>query len=212
MRRELRLGTVPGVRIGMLTGSHGSRSANTSILIAAAANIEAAGHAAVWVSGLEAVPFFRSEQADEPPDSVAAFRRQLREADAVLIAAPEYAAGLAGATKNALDWLVGDATLYRKVIGVASAGTTGGGFAIEQLVRTISWQGGYVVSVLGVEAPRTKTADDGAFNDPATLRGIARWVEVMVAALGGSAVQRRELLTLVVEQFGIDPARFGEIK
>lgn len=181
------------------------------MLRVAATNIATAGHTAVWVSGLEAIPFFRAEQVDRAPDAVADFRRQLREVDAVLIAAPEYAAGLAGGTKNALDWLVGDATLYRQVIGVASAGTTGGLFAIEQLVRTISWQGGYVMSVLAVAAPRTKSSDAGDINDPATLWDIARWVDEVIAGVSGQANRRRELLTAVVTRYDIDPDRFGDI-
>ncbi|MGI8937586.1 MAG: NADPH-dependent FMN reductase [Iamia sp.] len=199
------------MQIGLLAGSHGIRSANVAVLTAAARTIEVAGHGMSWVSGLETVPFFRADLVDEPPTTVSDFRRQLHGVDAVLIAAPEYAAGLAGSTKNALDWLVGDSTLDRKIVGAASAGTTGGNFAIEQLVRTISWQGGYVVSVLSVAAPRTKSSEGGAFTDDATLHEIAQWVDAVLAAVDGSGADRLALLTEVVTQFGIDPERFGTI-
>ncbi len=97
------------------------------------------------------------ELVDDPPPPVAEMRLMVEGADGVMIAAPEYAGGLAGSTKNALDWLVGSASIYHRPIAVLSAGTSGGVFAIEQLVRTLSWQGALVVATLGISAPRTKT-------------------------------------------------------
>ena len=160
---------------------------------------------------LETVPPFRADLVDDPPLAVADLRRQLSDIDALLIAAPEYAAGVVGSTKNALDWLVGDATLDRKAVGVASAGTTGGAFAIEQLVRTISWHGGHVMSVLGIAAPRTKSSEDGVITDAATRREIAGWVDLLLNAALGSGTDRLAAITAVVDPYGIDPARFGSL-
>ena len=63
------------------------------------------------------------------------WRRRIAAADAVLIAAPEYAGALAGTIKNALDWIVGSGELYAKPVAVLSAGTTGGSFARQHLSR-----------------------------------------------------------------------------
>ncbi len=147
--------------------------------------------------------------ADALPPAVAMLTAQLRSCDAVALATPEYAAGMAGSTKNALDWLVGDATIHRKVVGVASVGTTGGTYAIEQMVRTVSWQGGWVVAALGVDAPRTKTDDQGAFTDRSTLDEIRSWTDTVLHAVEGSADQRAAAVTSIVAPYGIDPARFG---
>lgn len=163
------------------------------------------------VDGIAAIPAFNPRLVDVAPEGVASFRAQIRQCDALLIAAPEYAAGIAGSTKNALDWLVGDSTLYRKVIGVASAGTTGGLNAIEQLVRTISWQGGWVVTTLSVAAPRTKSDADGNLHDTATVALVGEWAGAVIEASEGSASRRAELLSEVVTRFGIDPARFGDL-
>ena len=54
------------------------------------------------------------------------WRARLAAADAVLVAAPEYAGGVAGVVKNAFDWVVGAGSMYRKPIAVISAGTSGG--------------------------------------------------------------------------------------
>ncbi len=164
------------------------------------------------IEGLGAIPAFVPTQVDEPPASVADFRAQLDAVDAVIIAAPEYAAGVAGSTKNVLDWLVGASTLYHKPVGVLSAGTTGGAFAIEHLVRTISWQGGLVLATLGIAAPKTKVDESGRFVDGATLSDLRQFSNTLVGACQGSPADRLVRLTEVVSSYEIDPVRFGQIR
>jgi len=200
------------VRVGLVCGSLGPRSANAGILSIAGSLLQDAGHAVQQIDFIESIPPLDPARVDEPPAAVSQFRSDLRNCDAVLIAAPEYAAGVAGSTKNALDWLVGDSTIYRKVIGVASAGTTGGPHAIEQLVRTVSWQGGLVVATLGIAAPRTKSDEYGMYNDSATLTQIGAWADTVAEAVEGSPSLRSSLLSDVVSRFGIDPDRFGDIE
>lgn len=54
---------------------------------------------------LEAIPFFSEDlEAQGLPDAVAAFKEKLAEADAVLIATPEYNYSIPPVLKNALDW------------------------------------------------------------------------------------------------------------
>lgn len=93
-----------------------------------------------------------------------------------------------------------------------SAGTTGRADAIEHLVRTISWQGGWTMATLGVAAPRTKSDEHGNLIDAATVASIEQWLETVVDAFEGTAALRRSCLTGVVSQFGIDSARFGDIE
>ncbi len=98
------------------------------------------------------IPPLRPDQTDAPPEVVATFRAQIAGADAVIIAAPEYAGSLAGAIKNALDWVVGSGELYDKPVGILSAGTSGGPFARQVLAQTLVWQGAHVVAQLGIAA------------------------------------------------------------
>lgn len=198
------------MRIGLVCGSVGTRSANEAILRHAARRLEETGVVVAHLDSVAAIPAFDPVSVDDPPAAVRRFRDVVRGCDALLIAAPEYAGGLAGSTKNALDWLVGDSTIHRKVIGVASAGTTGGHFAVEQLVRTISWQGGWVVATLGVDAPRTKSDERGDYVDAATLAEIDAWADTVVGAVGATPEHRRELVAAVVAPRGIDPDRFGD--
>lgn len=56
--------------------------------------------------GLGALPLFNPDLEASLPAPVGALHAALERADAVLIASPEYAHGVTGVLKNALDWLV----------------------------------------------------------------------------------------------------------
>lgn len=200
------------MRIASLCGSSGPVSSNQAALTIAAEWIRTSGVAEPMTTvALDGIPPFHPELVDDPPPPVAEMRLLVEGADGVMIAAPEYAGGLAGSTKNALDWFVGSASIYHRPIAVLSAGTSGGVFAIDQLVRTLTWQGALVVATLGISAPRTKTNADGRFVDPSTIEAIQQWASALVDA---TAQRPRDLLEIVggiVGPFGIDVGRFGDL-
>jgi chromate reductase, NAD(P)H dehydrogenase (quinone) len=66
--------------------------------------------------------FDDSMEASEP---VVAWRRQLAAADGVFICSPEYAFGIPGALKNAMDWTVGSGELVNKPLALITAATGG---------------------------------------------------------------------------------------
>ncbi|MGZ4798078.1 MAG: NADPH-dependent FMN reductase [Acidimicrobiia bacterium] len=199
------------MRIASLCGSLGPGSANAAALSAATATLARRGVEVVAVDGLDEVPAFRADCVDDPPAPVRRLRDAFEAGDGVMIAAPEYAGGLAGAVKNALDWCVGSASLYRRPVAVLSAGTTGGAFAVEELVRTLSWQGALTVATLGIASPNTKRGADGTFTDTPTLRAIGGWADTLADAVTGPGAERLALVARAVEPYGIDPARFGEL-
>ena len=55
--------------------------------------------------GVGNLPHFND--SDEVDPRVEEFRTKIKTADAVLICTPEYAFGVPGSLKNALDWTVG---------------------------------------------------------------------------------------------------------
>jgi chromate reductase, NAD(P)H dehydrogenase (quinone) len=57
-------------------------------------------------AGLGGLPPFNPDLEADPPRSVREFRDAVGSARALLIASPEYAHGISGVMKNALDWLV----------------------------------------------------------------------------------------------------------
>ena len=84
------------------------RAASTNrILLRAAARLVPDGTVVELYGGLGGLPLFDPDlDTDEPPVAVAALRKAVGAADGLLISAPEYAHGIAGPMKNALDWLV----------------------------------------------------------------------------------------------------------
>lgn len=62
---------------------------------------------------------------DQIPEIVMAFKKKIEEADAILICTPEYAFGIPGSLKNALDWTVGSGEFLEKSVGVVTASSQG---------------------------------------------------------------------------------------
>lgn len=198
------------MRLGLLSGSFRAESANQAALrvVDRAARVDEV--VCEWIAGLELLPNFDPTQVDTAPDVVVRFQDQLRDLDGLLIAAPEYAAGVAGSTKNALDWLVGAAAIYQTPVGIISAGTTGGTLAIDQLVRTLSWQGAWPMATLGIAAPQPKMSE-GEFVDEAVISELNEFTANIISVITGTADDRQTALNTVVERYGIDIARFGDI-
>jgi len=203
------MGHDPAARpIALLTvcGSLQARSANRAALDAAIAAATEAGAAVIDFEGLAELPAFDAARSDEPPAAVAAWRSAIEQVDGILVAVPEYAGGMAGATKNALDWLVTSASLYRRPIAVISAGTSGGQHALAQSARTMTWQGAYVVGALGIAAPITKSDDQGRLTDEATLGSLRVLVhELLVASAPGGLPAAATMAERVTADLGIEP-------
>ena len=204
------LDSVAVVVVLLLCGSLQERSANAAVLDVVRQRAVATGATVIDFAALREVPPFDADRVDAPGDAVDALRTAIGAADAVVIAGPEYAGSLAGALKNALDWIVGSGELYGRVVGVVSAGTTGGVHAREVLVRTLVWQGAQVVGSLGIEAPRTKSGADGRFTDAETVAAIAALTDVVLGASARSAADRLALRRTVAEVAGVDPARIPD--
>jgi chromate reductase, NAD(P)H dehydrogenase (quinone) len=94
------------MRILAISGSLRSGSSNTAVLRAARA-LAPSGVDIVLYESLGALPHFNQDlDGDKPPQSVLELRYEVRIADGLLISSPEYAHGVPGSLKNALDWLV----------------------------------------------------------------------------------------------------------
>jgi NAD(P)H-dependent FMN reductase len=111
------------VHVLALSGSLQAASGNTRLVEAVAAAAPDGVDVIVW-GGLAEVPPFRPDAADEGGPAVAELRRLVAAADLVVLATPEYAGGMPGTVKNALDWLVGSGELYGAAVVVVSAAPT----------------------------------------------------------------------------------------
>jgi chromate reductase len=109
-----------------ISGSLRAQSTNTTLLYAA--KLIAPPHIDIVVYGeLETIPPFNSDLDVEPgPESVARLRAALQNSSAVLFSTPEYAHGVPGTLKNALDWVVGSGELSGKPVALFNASARGG--------------------------------------------------------------------------------------
>jgi NAD(P)H-dependent FMN reductase len=136
------------MRILAIAGSVSSGSSNSRLLHGMAAAATTA-EIQVW-EGLDQLPYFRPDV--EGNAEVAHLRLAIAAADAVWIATPEYAGGMPGALKNALDWLVGSGELYGKRVVVLSAAPSEqrGGNARRWVEDVVRMQGAEVLESFSV--------------------------------------------------------------
>ena len=108
------------LRFLAISGSLRVASSNTATLQA----LQAATPMGVTVAlydRLGALPFFNPDLDSETatlPQEVAVLRGEVGRSDAIVICSPEYAHGVPGALKNALDWLVGSTEFPGKPVAV----------------------------------------------------------------------------------------------
>ena len=200
--------TLHDVRLLTVCGSLQGRSANRAALDAASLVAVAAGASVDDFERLAEIPAFDADRAEEPIEVVDEWRHRVHVADVVLVAAPEYAGAVAGAVKNALDWLVGSGELYRKPLALLSAGTSGGVHARRMMAQTLTWQGAYVLAELGIASARTKL-DGGRLSDESTATAIASLTRVLLGAPTMTATEIVLLATDVVGSLGIDVAHIA---
>jgi NAD(P)H-dependent FMN reductase len=108
-------------------------------------------------------PFNPDLDTDVVPAAVSRFRAALQTSDAILISSPEYAHGVSGVLKNALDWVVSSGELMDKAIAVinASARAT---HAHASLCETLTTMSGRVVEDASVTIPLAAPALDADGN------------------------------------------------
>ena len=122
------------MRILAISGSLRSASKNTELLHALAA----LDPSITLYENIGELPHFNSDVDDAgAPQPVLDYREQLRAADLIVISSPEYAHGVPGVMKNALDWVVGSGELMDKPIVLINASPQSK-FAIPQLIETLT--------------------------------------------------------------------------
>lgn len=112
-------------KILAISGSTRERSTNLN-LINAVADLAAEIFDVTVYRGLMLLPPFNPDNDNENAgESVADLRSRLKQADGVLICTPEYAMGVPGTLKNAIDWTVSSADFYHKPTALITASSVG---------------------------------------------------------------------------------------
>jgi NAD(P)H-dependent FMN reductase len=140
------------MQILAISGSLRAASTNTTLLKAAAAMAPEDVTLSLY-DGLGDLPPFNPDVDKDPAHAaVAEFRSQLRESAGVIYSTPEYAHGVPGALKNALDWVVASGELYEKPVALFSASPRAG-YAQASLVETLTVMCARIVPEACIVAP-----------------------------------------------------------
>ncbi|MED0970618.1 NADPH-dependent FMN reductase [Bacillus paramycoides] len=171
-------------KIIAISGSIREGSSNTNILKALAAFIPDGVDYTIY-KGIEELPHFNPDvDRVGAPVVVEEFRKTLSESHALIICTPEYAKGIPGVLKNALEWLVSSAELYKKPVAIitASPSITGGDKAHESLLLTLGMIDTVVVQNGSVLIPsvRTKFSDDAKVTDEDTKQALISLIQSIV--------------------------------
>lgn len=108
-----------------ICGSTRKSSSNLN-LIKAIADLSSEVFTITIFEGLADLPHFNPDLDNEDaPATVFSFRKQLREADGIIICTPEYAMGVPGTLKNAIDWTVSSMEFSNKPVALITASLSG---------------------------------------------------------------------------------------
>ena len=184
------------MRVLGITGSLRRGSYNHALLREAAERLPAGVEFVGFERLAEIPPYDADLEEGVTPAAVTELRQAMREADAVLVATPEYNHSIPGVLKNALDWAsrpAGQSALNgtpAAVIG-ASTGMFGAVWAQAETRKVLGALGG---RVLEAELPVAKAADlyrDGRLElSPEQSQHLEGLLTELVAA----AEQQRELV------------------
>jgi chromate reductase, NAD(P)H dehydrogenase (quinone) len=178
------------LRILAVSGSLRRASTNTAAL-EALARLSPEGVKVLVYGDLAKLPPFNPDDdvEDKPkPEAVETLRALVDASDALVIAAPEYAHGLPGALKNALDWLVASETFAGKPTALIN--TSPRAFHAQASLREIL---STMAARLTPEAfaaialtGKAATVDD-VLADAVCTRRLTESLEALIAAVTGQA-------------------------
>lgn len=127
------------VKVLAISGSLRKASLNT-MLLHALARIVPPDIEVTLYRGLGDLPLFNPDIESTDPVPVKTLREEIIASDALIIASPEYAHGVTGAMKNALDWMVGNESFVDRPVALinTSPRATHAQAALRETVMTMS--------------------------------------------------------------------------
>lgn len=137
----------------------------------------------VWnLFAIKELPYFdpQLQFSSELPRSVGHFRALAAKADCIVIATPEYAHGIPGVLKNALEWLVCEETM-KKSVAVLIGTSSGGEYVRQYLAETLRTMDLILPesAILTVRSARQNISSDGEISDA----NLSAEIQFFVAAL-----------------------------
>ena len=127
------------------------------------------------------------DDVDVPPAPVLDLRARVGAADGLLICSPEYAHGVPGSLKNALDWLVASVELPHKPVALLNA-SPWATHAQASLVETLGVMSTHIVHEASATIPVTRgdVAPDGTIASAEIRRALRDALAAFARAIDAS--------------------------
>ncbi|HWD89146.1 MAG TPA: NADPH-dependent FMN reductase [Mucilaginibacter sp.] len=135
--------------------------------------------------GLANIPAFDPGlDNNDPPAAVSDLRDKVAQADAIIICTPEYAYGVPGALKNALDWTVSSGSLSGKPTALITA-STGGENVHEAMIKILGALDAKLAqeTILLIPFVRTKIDANGNIIDNETVERLQNVLKSLLGSL-----------------------------
>jgi chromate reductase, NAD(P)H dehydrogenase (quinone) len=174
----------PKRKILAISGSTRHNSTNHN-LIKAIAELTQGNFTMILYEGLSELPHFNPDNNGENvAKEVEHFRQLLNEADGVIICTPEYAHGVPGTLKNAIDWTVSTSEFSHKPTMLITASTDGqySHKALLEILRVIEAENIDELQLL-IPFARTKINGENKITDEKTLADIKQLIEKFTRTL-----------------------------
>jgi NAD(P)H-dependent FMN reductase len=180
------------MRILGISGSLRAGSANTLLLQAAAKLAPPGVHFEIY-GGLGGLPHFNPDldpalDSGVLPQAVRELRMEAGRSDGLIICSPEYAHGVPGSLKNALDWLVGCTEFPGKPVALLNASPRAI-HADAQLREILATMSARLVGRASIVIPvqGTKPGVEGIISDPSLSALIRQAVTDFAGAVRAGA-------------------------
>lgn len=161
-----------------ICGSTRAQSSNLNLIKAFAALAKDLFEVEIF-TGLAELPQFNPDlDTENPAPEVADFRNQLKAADGILICTPEYAMGVPGSLKNAIDWTVSSMEFHQKPTALITASSVGQK-GHQALLETLMVIEAKMVEETKLIVPfiRTKVNDEGVITNENTLNEVKTLIQ-----------------------------------
>lgn len=174
------------MQILAISGSLRAASSNTTLL-RAITDLTPAGVVVTIYAGLGDLPHFNPDMDAEesaPTPSVTDFRSRLRVSDGVIISTPEYAHGVPGVLKNALDWIVSSGEFMMKPVSLINA-SPHAIHAQASLTETLTVMMANIIAEASITVPvqGKKLDEKGIVSDPELSNALRASIIALIRAI-----------------------------
>jgi chromate reductase, NAD(P)H dehydrogenase (quinone) len=140
-----------------------------------------------WIifNELKSLPHFDPElSVTNPPEEVIAFRKQIAQADGVIICTPEYVFSIPSSLKNAIEWCVSTTVFSDKPTGLITASAQGekGHEELQLIMLTLMAKLNQETTLL-ISGIKSKISESGEVTNPETQSELERFAKSFLSLI-----------------------------